>query len=94
MSTLGFIALSLIVESQLIRTNAHKRMIEERLEALKGQEKRYRRAAILNQVPGLNDAISKGAAIIPGVSFLFKDHQLPTLPSNLAEMIGSVAAKL
>ena len=94
MTTLGFIALSLICESQLIRTKAQAKKLEARLQALRSQEQRYHRAAILNQVPGLDDAMSKAAANIRGVSMLFENHQFPTLPSKLANTILSVASKL
>lgn len=94
MTTLGFIALSLICEGQLIRTKVEAKKLEARLEALKFQEQRYQRATMLNQVSGLDEALSKAAAKVRGVDLLFEKHGFPTLPSRLANTILSVASKL
>ncbi len=94
MTSLGYIALSLICESQLIRTSQQSKKLNDRLEALKLQEKRYERATMLNQVPGMDLAVARAAANVPETTKLLENNQLPTMPDSLAELILRTASQL
>jgi hypothetical protein len=94
MTSLGYIALSLICESQLIRSRQHRKRLEDRLEALKIQERRYGRSTAINRWAGLTSAASNAASNMPPMQKFLDGRLFPVLPKDVADSIQKVAKQL
>lgn len=94
MTSLGYTALSLLCESQLITSPRHHSILEQRLRALHRQEKRLGRTTAVNRVPGLADAARSASSKLSALRQFLDGRVFPILPNNIVASIKTLAQQL
>ena len=94
MTSLGYISLSLIAETQRRPLKSALGRLKYRMEALEFQETRYGRKTKINRVPGLINAAAISATNVPWMQNFIDGRLFPVLPQNLADLLEKTAAQL
>jgi len=93
-TSLAYIALSLLCESQVVRSQRHRKRLEDRLEALRLQERRYGVGTLLNRFDGLDTAADQTMRNLPAMQAFLDGRLFPVLPKHVADSISDIAAML
>jgi len=93
-TSLGYIALSILCESQVAHTKKQRQEMETRLEALKTQERRYSVISRLNRIPNLEASMKRAACNVPEMEHFLEGRVFPLLPEKSGKSVLRITARL
>jgi hypothetical protein len=93
-TTLAYMAMSLVVEAQFLRSARHGEKLKERLLALQHQEQKYGVRTQLNRISSLDGAVREAAAKLPELGELLTARRFPAIQAESADVIRSICRYL